>query len=253
MKLKTALTAFISAVIALVAVAAYQRFMPSAAGPSRAELQSIIREYIVTHPEVLQEAMAEFEKRQAMAETEKARGAIKTHAQALFNSPRHVIVGNRNGDVTLVEFFDYNCGYCKQALADLNTLMTSDPKLRVVLKEFPVLGAGSLEAAQVGVAVRMQDPTGEKYLAFHSKLMSSRGQADKARAIAAAREVGVDVARLEADLNSDEIKASLEESFKLAESLGLNGTPSYVVGNDVVIGAAGLNALKEKIKIARGG
>jgi protein-disulfide isomerase len=253
MRLKTALTAFIGAVIALVAVAAYQRFMPAAGGPSRAELQSIIREYIIAHPEVLQEAMAEFEKRQAVAETEKARSAIKTHAQALFNSPRHVTVGNRNGDVTLVEFFDYNCGYCKQALADLNTLMTSDSKLRVVLKEFPVLGAGSIEAAQVGVAVRMQDPTGEKYLAFHSKLMTSRGQADKARAIAAAREVGVDIARLEADLNSDEIKASLEESFKLAESLGLNGTPSYVVGNDVVIGAAGLNALREKIKIARGG
>src|SRR5262249_16899255 len=196
--------------------------------------------------------MAEFEKRQQVAETEKARSAVKENSQAIFNSPRQVTLGNRDGDVTLVEFFDYNCGYCKQALADLNSLMQTDNKLRVVLKEFPVLGPGSVEAAQVGVAVRMQDPTGEKYLAFHQKLLGSRGQADKGRALAAATDAGVDIARLEADLSSDEVKKSLEESFKLAEQLGLNGTPSYVVGPDVVVGAAGLKALQDKIKSARG-
>lgn len=253
MKLKTAMTAFVTAVIVLAAVAVYQRFMPQQGAMSRTEMQSIIREYIISHPEVLQEAMAEFEKRQQVAETEKAKSAIKDHSQAIFNSTRQVTVGNKSGDVTLVEFFDYNCGYCKQALADLNTLMKDDGKLRVVLKEFPVLGPGSIEAAQVGVAMRMQDPSGEKYLAFHQKMLGARGQADKARAMAAAQEAGADMARLEADLKSDEIKASLEESFKLAESLGINGTPSYVVGNDLVIGAAGLAALKEKIKQARGG
>jgi protein-disulfide isomerase len=251
--LKTMFIAVISAIFAVVAVEAWQRFAPVSGGiQSQAEMQRIIRDYIVSHPEVLQEAMAEFEKRQQLAENEKARGAVKEHAQALFNSTRHVTVGNREGDVTLVEFFDYNCGYCKQALADLTTLMKGDAKLKVVLKEFPVLGPGSIEAAQVGVAVRMQDPSGEKYLAFHNKLMGTRGQADKARALAAAHEAGVDMGQLERDLGSDEVKASLEESFKLAESLGLNGTPSYVIGNDVVIGAVGLNALKDKIKQARG-
>ena len=252
MKFKTALTAFLGAVIALVAVEAYHRFAPSAANSSRTELQSVIREYIISHPEVLQEAMAELERRQTASETEKARGAIKEHAQTLFNSPRQVTIGNRDGDVTLVEFFDYNCGYCKQALPDMNALMSGDGKLRIVLKEFPVLGPGSIEAAQVAVAVRMQDPTGEKYLAFHQKLLGSRGQADKARALAAARDADVDIARLEADLNSDEVKASIEENFKLAESLGINGTPSYVIGNELVAGAVGLNALKDKIKSARG-
>jgi protein-disulfide isomerase len=253
MSFKTALTAFISAVIAVVVIAIYQQMKPSAGAPSRDELHAIIRDYIVKNPEVLQEAMAEFEKRQQLAETSKARDAIKTHAEQIFNSPRQVTVGNKTGDVTLVEFFDYNCGYCKQALADLNNLMKDDGKLRVVLKEFPVLGAGSIEAAQVGVAVRMQDPTGEKYMAFHNKMMSERGQANKARAMAAAKDAGVDVARLEADLASDEIKASLEESFKLAEALGLNGTPSYVIGNDIAIGAVGVSALKDKIKQQRGG
>ena len=219
----------------------------------RGEIEKIIRQYLITHPEVLQEAMAELEKRQAMADAEKHKESVKRHAALLFSSPRHVTLGNPQGDVTMVEFFDYNCGYCKRALHDMVELMKADPKLKVVLKEFPVLGPTSVEAAQVGVAVRMQDRTGKKYLDFHQKLLLGRGQADKARALAAAKEAGLDMARLEKDLASDEIRASLEESFKLAEALGLNGTPSYVVGNDVVIGAVGLPALKEKVSNARCG
>jgi protein-disulfide isomerase len=215
------------------------------------ELGAIIRNYLIAHPEVLQEAIAELEKRQAVAEAEKAKAAVKSNAQALFDSSRQVVVGNPQGDVTLVEFFDYNCGYCKRALTDLMDLMKDDAKLRVVLKEFPVLGPGSVEAAQVAVAARMQDKTGKKYLDFHQRLLTGRGQADKARAMAAAKEAGFDMARLERDLASPEIKATLDESLKLAEQLGLNGTPSYVVGNDVVIGAVGLAALKDKVKQAR--
>ena len=131
----------------------------------------------------------------------------------------------------------------------MTTLMTRTRKLKVVLKEFPVLGPGSVEAAQVAVAVRMQDKTGKKYLDFHQKLLSGRGQADKARALAAAKEVGLDMARIEKDMKSDEVTGTLEESMKLAEALGLNGTPSYVVGNDVVVGAVGLDALKQKINM----
>jgi len=116
-----------------------------------------------------------------------------------------------------------------------------------------VLGPGSVEAARVSLAVRLQDKTGKKYLDFHQKLMSGRGQADKARALAVAKEAGFDVARLERDMAGEEVKASLEESFKLAEKLGLNGTPSYVIGNNVIIGAVGAEALKEKVNNARCG
>jgi protein-disulfide isomerase len=202
---------------------------------------------------VLQEAMAELEKRQTAAESEKHKTAVKDNAQAIFSSPRQVNLGNPNGDVTFVEFFDYNCGYCKRAMTDMLTLMKDDPKLKVVLKEFPVLGPGSVEAAQVAVAVRMQDKTGKKYLDFHQKLLGGRGQADKAHAMAAAKDVGLDMARLEKDMASPEVKASLEESLKLAEALGLNGTPSYVIGSDVVVGAVGLPALQEKINNNRCG
>jgi protein-disulfide isomerase len=215
----------------------------------RTEIEKIVREYIIKHPEVLQEAMSELEKRQQAAELEKARSAIKNHSDALFNSPRQVTLGNAQGDVTFVEFFDYNCGYCKRALSDMTQLMKQDPKLKIVLKEFPVLGPGSVEAAQVAVAVRMQDP--KKYLDFHQKLLLGRGQADKARALAAAKEAGLDVARIEKDLKSDEVAKTIEESMKLAEALGLNGTPSYVIGNDVVIGAVGLPTLSQKVQAAR--
>jgi protein-disulfide isomerase len=113
------------------------------------------------------------------------------------------VLGNKDGDVTFVEFFDYNCGYCKRAMTDMLDLMKADPKLKVVLKEFPVLSQGSVEAAQVAVAVRMQDPTGKKYLDFHQKLLGGRGQAPtRRRALAAAKEAGLDMAKLEKDLAS---------------------------------------------------
>lgn len=219
----------------------------------RSEIQKIIKDYLVANPEILEEMSAELTKRQTAAEVEKHRAAVKKNAEVIFNSPRGVIVGNRTGDVNFVEFFDYNCGYCKRAMSDMLELMKADPKLRVVLKEFPVLGPGSVEAAQVAVAVRMQDPTGKKYLDFHQKLLSGRGQADKARAMAAAKDAGLDMAKLEKDMASPEVSATLNENFKLAEDMGLNGTPSYVIGGDVVVGALGVEGLSKKISEARCG
>jgi protein-disulfide isomerase len=193
------------------------------------------------------------EKRQAAADNEKHRAAVKQHAEALFNSPDQVTLGNPKGNVTFVEFFDYNCGYCKRAMSDMLTLLDNDSKLKVVLKEFPVLGPGSVEAARVAVAVRMQDKSGKKYLAFHQKLLGGRGHADGARARAVAKEVGVDMARLAKDMSGPEVEKTLQQDFKLAQALGLNGTPSYVIGDEVIVGAVGLDALKEKISTARSG
>jgi protein-disulfide isomerase len=226
-----------------------QGFTPA----QRGEIEAIVKDYLLKNPELLQDVMQELEKRQAIAETEKAKGAIAANKDAIFNSPRQVTLGNPKGDVTMVEFFDYNCGYCKRAMTDMMELLKSDQNLRIVLKEFPVLGEGSVQAAQVAAALALQDKSGKKYLDFHQKLLSGRGQADKTRALAAAKEAGADMARLEKDMNGTEVRAALEESFKLAETLGLNGTPSYVINNDVVIGAVGLSALKEKINTARCG
>lgn len=200
---------------------------------------------------MLQEAVNELEKRQAESDKVKNRENVKQYSQALFCSPRQVTLGDRDGDVTVVEFFDYNCGFCKQALSDLLGLMKDDPKIRVVLKEFPVLGQGSVEAAKVAVAVRMQDPGGQKYLEFHQKLLGGQGQANLARAMAAAKAVGIDMTRLKKDMESEEGKATVAENAELGKALGLNGTPSYVIGDDVAVGAVGLAALKDKVKAAR--
>ena len=245
----TRLAGAAAALLMLALPVAAQEF----SAPQKGEIERIIKEYLISHPEVLQEAIAELDKRQAAADVEKAKAAVAGNAETLFNSTRQVVLGNPKGDVTMVEFFDYNCGFCKKAMADMFELLKDDPKLRIILKEFPVLGPGSVEAAKVAVAVRMQDKTGKKYLDFHQKLLGGRGQADKARALAVAKEVGMDMARLEKDMGGEEVRVSLEESLKLAETLGLNGTPSYVVGNDVVVGAVGLDALRGKISTARCG
>jgi protein-disulfide isomerase len=217
----------------------------------RGDIEKIVHDYLIAHPEVLQQAMGELEKRQQAAEAEKAKAMVKAHSQALFNSPDEVVLGNPKGNVTFVEFFDYNCGYCKHAMGDMLTLLKDDPKLKVVLKEFPVLGPGSVEAAKVAVAVRMQAP--DKYLEFHTKLLGGRGHADGASALAVAKEIGLNMDRLQKDMKSPEVEKTLKQDFSLAEALGLNGTPSYVIGDNVIVGAIGLQGLQEKINTARCG
>jgi protein-disulfide isomerase len=217
----------------------------------RSSIERIVHDYLVAHPEVLQEAMSELEKRQTAAAAEKYKAAVKAHAKLLFSSPDQVTLGNPKGNVTFVEFFDYNCAYCKRAMTDMLTLMKTDPNLKVVLKEFPVLGPGSVEAAKVAVAVRMQAPN--KYLEFHTKLLGGRGEANAARALAVAKEVGLDMDRLQKDLKGPEIDKTLKQDFGLAEALGLNGTPSYVIGENVIVGAVGFDALKAQINTTRCG
>ena len=233
--------------IALPAAAPAQSFSPD----QRHEIENIVKDYLMAHPQLLQDVINELDKQQKEAAAEKARTNIKTNNATLFNSPHEVVLGNPHGNVTMVEFFDYNCGYCKRAMSDMLDLLKTNPNLKFVLKEFPVLGEGSVEAAHVAVAARMQDVTGKKYIEFHQKLLGGRGAADKARALAVAKDVGFDMARIEKDMGSDEVKKTIDESMKLAEALGVNGTPSYVVGDEVVVGAVGLDALKEKLAAER--
>jgi protein-disulfide isomerase len=233
-------------------VAATALFAPCASAQTfsddqRHEIEGIVKDYLIKHPEIIQDVMSALDKKQQEADAAKARATIKDNNATLFNSPHQVVLGNPQGDIQVVEFFDYNCGYCKRALPDMLTLLKADQNIKFVLKEFPVLGEGSVEAAHVAVAARMQDPTGKKYLEFHQKLLGGRGAADKARALAVAKDVGFDMTRIEKDMASDEVKATIDEDMKLADALGVNGTPSYVIGSEVVVGAIGLDGLKEKI------
>jgi protein-disulfide isomerase len=229
--------------LALPAAASAQSF----SADQRQEIQSIIKDYLIAHPEVMQEVLAAVDKHQKEAEAQKAAATIRANKTALFNSVHQVVLGNPNGRITAVEFFDYNCAFCKHALPDMIKLLQTNSDLRFVLKEFPVLGPGSVEAAHVAVAARMQDPTGAKYIEFHQKLLGGRGSADLARALAVAKEVGFDMARIETDMNSPEVKATIDEDMKLADQIGVDGTPSYVIGDQLVVGAVGFDELKQKI------
>jgi len=243
--LRTAIV--VATAIFLAAPAAAPAQAQAFSADQRHEIENIVKRYLLEHPELLHEIMVELDKREQAAEVERHRMAVAENNATLFRSPHQVVLGNPQGNVTMVEFFDYNCGFCKRAMSDMLELLKSNPDLKFVLKEFPVLGEGSVEAAHVAVAARMQDATGKKYLEFHQKLLGGRGPADKARALSVAKEVGFDIARIEKDLGSDEVRATIDESMKLADALGVTGTPSYVVGDEVVVGAVGIDTLRQKI------
>ena len=217
----------------------------------RAEIEGIIRDYLIAHPEIIRDAIDELQRRQDVAEQATQAKAIADNTPLLFSSKHQVVLGNPKGDVTLVEFFDYNCTYCRRAHADMKQLIADDKNLRVVLKEFPVLGEGSVEAAQVGVAVNMLAP--DKYVDFHDGLIASKGQVNGDRALAVAEELGLDATKVRDTMNSDAAKATINEVYDLAGKLSLTGTPSYVTAKEVVVGAVGYDALKQKIAGVRCG
>ena len=218
--------------------------------PQKAEIEAIIKDYLIRNPDVLRDALAEMERRQKADEVALREKAIADQNGMLLNSDFQAVLGNPKGKVTLVEFFDYNCGYCKRALDDMNALIKNDPDLRVVLKDFPVLGKGSVEAAQVASAVRQQI-SGEKFSEYHHRLLSIKGQVGKAQAISVAREMGLNVERIEKDMGDPSVKAGIEEIMRVADTLNLTGTPSYVVGNDVIVGAVGYDEIKGKLDNVR--
>lgn len=212
----------------------------------RKEFEQIIHDYLLKNPEVVKEALIELQRREK-AEEEAARTKITGDPSSpLFASDNHAVVGNPKGKITVVEFFDYNCGYCKRALDDLTRLMKTEPELRVILKDFPVLGDGSVEAAKVAQAAKRQ-LKGDKFFEFHVRLLGQRGQIGKAQALAVAKELGLDMDRLAKDAESAAVQGGIEETLRLGDSLGISGTPAYVVGKEVVVGAVGFDRLKTRV------
>ena len=216
----------------------------------RKAIEAIVKDYLVKNPEVLQEAIAEGERRAQETQRLAQAAAIKEAREALTNSPNGVIAGNLNGDVTLVEFFDYNCGYSRKAFFDLQALMKSDPKLRVVLKDFPVLGAESLEASKLALAAKLQ-LKGDRMFDFHGKLLESKGRVNGERALALAKEFGLDLEKLKKDAQGPEVKAALAENMGLGDKLGLSGTPAFIVGEEILPGAVGLEPMKKTVNDVR--
>ncbi|RBP17325.1 protein-disulfide isomerase [Roseiarcus fermentans] len=210
------------------------------------ELGAFIHDYLVANPEVLKEAIEALDKHDKDTAEAERQKVVAGQAGPLFTSKYQATIGNPNGSATLVEFFDYNCHYCKGALPDIAKLIKDDPNLKVVLKDFPVLGPGSVEAAKVAAAARNQLP-GDKFWAFHTKLLSARGPVGKAEAMAVAKDLGLDMDKLNKDMDSADVKAGLDETMQLADALQINGTPTFVLGQDLVVGAVGYDQLKNKV------
>ena len=224
------------------AQAAADEFTPA----QKQEMGAFIKDYLVNNPDVLRAAIEALDKRDKDLAQSDQQKVVADQAGALFSSKFQADVGNPTGATTLVEFFDYNCHYCKGALPDMARLMKDDPNLKLVLKDFPVLGPGSVEAARVASAVRKQLP-GDRFWDFHYKLLGMHGPIGKAEALSVAKEMGLDMNRLDKDMSDPQIDAGLQQVMSMADALQINGTPSFVVGQEVVVGAVGYDQLKEKI------
>lgn len=215
----------------------------------RQAIEQVVRDYLLKHPEVIVEAIDELQKREKVAEEVRNRDALAASRAALETNPADPVLGNPKGDVTLVEFFDYQCGYCKAVQADVQKLIKDDGKLRVVFKEFPILGPASVTAAKAALASREQG----KYEAFHNVLMAHRGQLDDDTIQRLAKSVGLDTDKLKKDMDSAEVQQVIGANLALAQALGIRGTPAFIVGDDMAPGAIKLNDMKAMVAKARKG
>ena len=223
---------------------------PAIAGVSsdeRKAIERIIHDYLVNNPEVLLEAMQALEKRQQMASNEKARASINKYRDQIFNDASSPVGGNLKGNVTVVEFFDYNCGYCKAVHDDALKLVRDDANIRYVYKEYPILSPASTTAAKAALAARVQG----KYAEAHNALMSHRGRLDDSVIMRLMGDVGLDLTKLKADMESSPVKQALESNQTLGAKLEINGTPAFIIGDELAPGAIKLDEMKRMVAEAR--
>ena len=213
------------------------------------EIGQIVHDYILANPEILEEAARALQEKRDRETAAQQSKTITEKADIIFNSKNQMVLGNPNGAVTLVEFFDYNCGYCKRAVSDMGALLSANPDLRVVMKEFPILADGSVEAARISVAVRQMAP--DRYWDFHQELFSRPGPANADKALEVAGDLGLDTEALKLAAKAKDVTDGLQEVHQLAIDLGIGGTPSYVIGTEIIPGAIGYDGLQAKVAAMR--
>lgn len=199
----------------------------------KAAIGQIVKDYLMAHPELMMDVQSALEAKLEKEQAEKLKAFMAENAKDIYRNPTSPVAGDPKGDITVVEFFDYNCGYCKRSLVDVQNLIKSDARVRVVFKELPILSKGSEEAAKAALAAKRQG----KYWEFHQALLSSKGQANEAAAIKAAETIGLDIAKLKADMAGSEVEKELEATKELAKKMGINGTPHFLVGDKSIPGA----------------
>jgi protein-disulfide isomerase len=221
----------------------------TAKAPDKSAIERIVRDYLIANPEVIEEAIQALQAKREAAEKNRAQAALSEHGDALRGHPMTPVSGNATGDVTVVEFFDYQCGYCKRSLASLVDLLSSDKNVRVVWKELPILGPVSRFAARAAMAAKKQD----KYFDFHVGVMAARGRLSESKVMSIAADVGLNIDRLREDMKDPMIEAYLDETLQLANSLGIRGTPAFVIGDTLVPGAIDEAGMKRIIAETRAG
>lgn len=215
--------------------------------PAQPALDQAIEQYIRSHPEVIEQALQSLEGKRQRGEKLRIRQAIATHQEELLRDPASPVSGNVNGDVTVIEFFDYRCGYCKRVASAVTQLQKDEPGVRVVYKDFPILGEVSVFGARAALAAREQG----KHQAFHEAMLASENELTQEEVLAIAQRVGLDVKKLESDLQAPEWQAAIDRNYALAKLLGISGTPGFVVGSEVYPGALELTGLKALVRQAR--
>lgn len=218
-----------------------------AADMTQAEFEQRVRNYLLEHPEVVGEAIRRLQAKQDAQDAADAKVAFRAHTGEVYDDPDSPVGGNPNGDVTVVEFFDYNCPYCKMMAPLITQTEAADSQLRVIYKEFPILGPGSVFAAKAALAAVKQD----KYEAFHRALYRVRGHVDEAKVLEVAGTVGLDVERLKTAMQGKAIEDELARNGELGQALHITGTPGFVVGDEVTTGAMDMAAFQSLISDAR--
>lgn len=241
---------FVAALVlsVLVSFAAPTHAQTAITAAQKTEIQAIIKEYLVSNPIVLEEALSALQAKLQNDERTRQTSAISGNIDKLQATDIAPASGNPQGDVTLVEFFDYRCGYCRSMAKTVDEFLATDPKVRLVFREFPILGPVSVTASKAALASAAQG----KYMAFHNALMSGMRQLGTDEDVyAVAASVGLDLTRLKADMESQAVKDELATNFQLAESMGIRGTPAFVIGNQMYPGALPVDGLKNAVAQAR--
>ena len=219
-------------------------------GQKRA-VEEVVREYLRRNPEILLEAIGAMRAKRDAEQQSKVRNNLVSLRGELENDPTSPVGGNPQGDVTIVEFFDYQCPYCKRVLPTVQTLLKTDGNIRYVFKEFPILGPQSVVAARAALAAWKLDR--DRYVPFHTALLQSKGRLSEQKILGVAAEIGLDVERLRAAMADPGIDKILARNAELARALDINGTPAFVIGEKGVPGAVDLKTLTALVLEARGG
>jgi protein-disulfide isomerase len=212
-------------------------------------VEQVVEQYLRTHPEVIEQSLQILQAKRQTEERERTRQVIATKQAELLNDPNSPVSGNLEGDVTVVEFFDYRCGYCKRVAGTVTQLQHDDPNVRIVYKDYPILGEASVLAARAALASKIQG----KHLAFHEALLASEEELNQETIVVLATAVGLDTEKLHRDMESPSIQTTIERNRTLARELGINGTPGFIVGTELMPGALDLRGLKSLVAQARTG